>query len=190
MAVSGGLKNGFLRRWALLAGAMVLALGLGACSTAPPQGVTAVSPFDLQRYLGTWHEIARLDHRFERGLSQVSATYSLNADGSVKVLNRGYSAEKGAWNEAEGKALFTGDSNTGSLKVSFFGPFYGGYHVIALDPGYRWAMVIGPDPSYLWILARDKSIPTDVRERLVAQAARVGVDTQKLIWVDHRPLAP
>ena len=109
---------------------------------------------------------------------------------SVKVLNRGYSAEKGAWNEAEGKALFTGDSNTGSLKVSFFGPFYGGYHVIALDAGYRWAMVIEPDPSYLWILARDKTIAADVRERLVAQAARVGVDTQKLIWVDHRPLAP
>ena len=190
MTISGGPEKGLQRPALLLAGALVLALGLGACSTAPPQGVTAVSPFDLPRYLGPWFEIARLDHRFERGLSRVSATYSLNADGSVNVLNRGYSAEKSAWNEAEGKALFTGDPNTGSLKVSFFGPFYGGYHVIALDPGYRWAMVIGPDPSYLWILARDKSISVDVRERLVAQAARAGVDTKRLIWVDHSPLAP
>lgn len=158
---------------------------LSGCATAPPPGVSAVSPFDLQRYLGTWFEVARLDHRFERGLSQVSATYSLNADGSVKVLNRGYNAEKGAWSEAEGRALFTGSANTGSLKVSFFGPFYGGYHVIALDPGYRWAMVIGPDPSYLWILAREPRIADGVRASLLAQASAAGVNTPELIWVDH-----
>lgn len=165
-----------------------LSLVLGACSTAPPQGVTVVSPFDLNRYLGTWVEVARLDHSFERGLSRVSATYRLNADGSVNVLNRGYNAGKGQWSEAVGRALFTGDANTASLKVSFFGPFYGGYHVIALDPDYRWAMVIGPDPSYLWILAREPQLPTGVRERLLAQAARVGVNTADLIWVDHSPL--
>lgn len=167
---------------------LVLLIGMSACSTAPPKGVEVVRPFDLNRYLGTWYEIARLDHRFERGLSRVSATYSLNPDGSVKVLNRGYNAEEGAWSEAEGRALFTGDENTASLKVSFFGPFYGGYHVIALDPDYRWAMVMGPDPSYLWILARDKEIPVDVRGRLLAQAAEAGVDTKALIWVDQSPL--
>ena len=179
--------KGFARWW-LAAMGLALLLGLGACSTAPPQGVQAVSPFDLNRYLGTWFEVARLDHRFERGLSRVSATYSLNADGSVKVQNRGYNAQKKAWSDAEGRALFTGDANIGSLKVSFFGPFYGGYHVIALDPGYRWAMVMGPDPSYLWILARDTQIPNGVRERLIEQAAKAGVDTQQLIWVDHAPL--
>jgi apolipoprotein D and lipocalin family protein len=179
--------RGFARWW-LTAMGLALLLGLSACSTAPPQGVQVVSPFDLNRYLGSWYEVARLDHRFERGLSRVSANYSLNADGSVKVLNRGYNAEKKAWNGAEGRAVFTGDTNTASLKVSFFGPFYGGYHVIALDPDYRWAMVIGPDPGYLWILARDKQIPADVRERLVAQAAKAGVDTQQLIWVDQSPL--
>jgi len=162
-----------------------LALLLSGCATAPPPGVNAVSPFDLQRYLGTWFEMARLDHRFERGLSRVSATYSLNADGSMKVLNRGYNREKGAWSEAEGRALFTGDANTGSLKVSFFGPFYGGYHVIALDPGYRWAMVIGPDPSYLWILAREPRLATDVRADLSRRATAAGVNTAELIWVDH-----
>ena len=175
-------------RWVCAGVGLALLLGLGACSTAPPKGVTVVSPFDLNRYLGTWYEVARLDHRFERGLSRVSATYSLNPDGSVKVLNRGYDDDKGTWSEAEGRAVFTGDANTASLKVSFFGPFYGGYHVIALDPEYRWAMVIGPDPSYLWILARERQIPGEVREQLVTQAARAGVDVASLIWVDQRPL--
>ena len=158
---------------------------LNAC-TSPPDGVSVVSPFDVKRYAGQWFEIARLDHSFERGLSDVNATYRLEADGSVAVINRGFNAEKGEWKEAVGKALFTGDTNTASLKVSFFGPFYGGYHVIALDPGYRWAMVIGPNTDYLWILARDKQLPPGVREQLVAQAARLGVKTNELIWVEHR----
>ncbi|MDO9146393.1 MAG: lipocalin family protein [Hydrogenophaga sp.] len=175
----------FSRRWGLVALSLGLLLGLSACSTAPPAGVAVVSPFDVKRYMGVWFEIARLDHRFERGLSQVSATYALQPDGSVSVTNRGYNAAKGAWSEAVGRAVFTGDSNTGSLKVSFFGPFYGGYHVIALDPDYRWAMVIGPDTGYLWILARDKTLPAEVRTRLVEQAARAGVDTRALIWVNQ-----
>jgi apolipoprotein D and lipocalin family protein len=173
------------RRRLLAALCLGAALSLSGCATAPPAGVSAVTPFDLQRYLGTWYEVARLDHRFERGLSRVTARYSLNPDGSVKVINRGYNAEKGAWSEVDGRALFTGDTNTGSLKVSFFGPFYGGYHVIALDPAYRWAMVIGPDPSYLWILAREPRIANDVRARLLAQASVAGVNTTGLIWVDH-----
>ena len=187
MVRSDKLTKRYLRWWAMLGWALLLGLGLSACSTVPPKGATPVSPFELPRYLGTWNEVARLDHRFERGLSRVSANYSLNPDGSVKVLNRGYNAEKKSWSNAEGRALFTGDSNTGSLKVSFFGPFYGGYHVIALDPDYRWAMVIGPDPSYLWILARDKQIPVEVREQLLAQAAKLGVDTRALIWVEQSP---
>ena len=178
------------RRRVLLTLGLGAALLAGGCATAPPPGVSVVTPFDLQRYLGTWLEVARLDHRFERGLSRVSATYSANSDGSVKVLNRGYNAGKGTWSEAEGRAVFIGDSRIASLKVSFFGPFYGGYHVIALDPDYRWAMVIGPDPSYLWILSREPRLPPGVRERLVTQAAAAGVDTAGLIWVDHSPLAP
>jgi len=175
----------FRHRWLLVFWLALLPF-LGGCFTTPPDGAKVVSPFDVQRYAGKWYEIARLDHRFERGLSDVNATYSLNADGSVAVINRGYDTAKGEWNEAVGRALFTGDANTASLKVSFFGPFYGGYHVIALDPGYRWAMVIGPNTGYLWILSRDRQLPEGVRERLVAQAAAIGVDTSELIWVEHR----
>lgn len=168
--------------------AAALVLGLAGCSTAPPQGVAVVSPFSAQRYMGDWFEIARLDHRFERGLSRVSAQYTLQPDGSVRVINRGYDAAKGKWNEAEGRAVFTGDPNTASLKVSFFGPFYGGYHVVALDEQYRWAMVMGPDTDYLWILAREPKLPADVRERLVQKAASLGIDTRALIWVEHGPV--
>lgn len=183
MSTPHSLRSRWHRAWLLLCLA-VLPL-LNAC-TSPPEGVTVVSPFDVKRYAGQWFEIARLDHRFERGLSDVNATYRLEADGSVAVINRGFDAAKGEWKEAVGRALFTGDSNTASLKVSFFGPFFGGYHVIALDPGYRWAMVIGPNTDYLWILARDKQLPPGVREQLVAQAARLGVNTNELIWVEHR----
>ncbi len=159
---------------------------LAGCSTAPPAGVQPVSGFELPRYLGQWFEIARLDHSFERGMRDVSATYSLREDGSVKVINRGYDTQKAAWKEAVGRALFTGDPGTASLKVSFFGPFYGGYHVIALDrEHYRWAMVAGPDRDYLWILARDTRLSSEVRERLLTQAASLGFATDQLIWVAH-----
>jgi apolipoprotein D and lipocalin family protein len=86
-----------------------------------------------------------------------------------------------------GHAAFVGAPDVASLKVSFFGPFYGGYHVVALDPeGYRWAMVIGPDRAHLWILARDKTLPGPVRDALIERAAALGIDVSKLIWVEHR----
>ena len=165
--------------------AVCVAIVLSGCSYLPPKGIEPVSPFDLQRYLGQWYEIARLDHSFERGLSDIGAPYSLNDDGSVRVVNRGYDSERGQWKDAVGRAVFTGDSNKGALKVSFFGPFYGGYNVIALDPDYRWSMVMGPDRSYLWILSRDKRLPDNIRDMLVQKARAVGVDTDKLIWVSH-----
>lgn len=158
---------------------------LSACAVVPPPGITPVSGFELQRYSGKWYEIARLDNSFERGLSDVSATYAAKPDGSVQVINRGHSAEAGRWKQAEGRALFNGDPRDGSLKVSFFGPFYGGYHVVALDPDYRWSMVAGNDRSYLWILARDKHLPEDVLSRLMEQARQLGFDTNKLVRVSQ-----
>jgi len=171
-------------RWGVLLLASLL--GLSACSTAPPEGLTAVTPFDIARYEGRWYEIARLDHAFERGLSAVSASYRQQGDGSVEVTNRGYDGRRHEWRQVLGRALFTGDPNRASLKVSFFGPFYGGYHVVALDPEhYRWAMVVGPSRDYLWILSREKQLPADIREQLLSQARDMGVDTGNLIWVDH-----
>ncbi|UCV12475.1 lipocalin family protein [Dechloromonas denitrificans] len=165
--------------------ALLLPLLLSACSTSVPSGLHPITPFELNRYLGQWYEIARLDHSFERGMSDVNATYQLLDDGSVKVINRGYNTQRQAWKEAIGRALFIGDPATASLKVSFFGPFYGGYHVIALDPDYRWSLVAGPDRDYLWILARDKTLPVEVREQLLSQAKALGFATDKLIWVEQ-----
>lgn len=157
----------------------------GCASTSAPPTVVAVTPFDLQRYQGLWYELARLDHGFERGMSDVSARYTPQPDGSVKVTNRGWSQATGQWREAIGKALFTGEPTTGSLKVSFFGPFYGGYHVAALDPDYRWALVTGADTRYCWILARDAALPDATRQAIVAKARDIGIDTDALIWVAH-----
>ena len=164
--------------------ALTVLLGAVACSTTPPAGMTPVTPFEIARYAGKWYEIARLDHSFERGLSDVSATYTQQPDGSVEVINRGH--DGGQWRQAVGRALFTGPADRASLKVSFFGPFYGGYHVIALDQrDYRWAMVVGPDRDYLWILARDKELPAGVRQQLVNQASELGVDVGRLLWVNQ-----
>lgn len=120
-----------------------------------PDTVQPVEKFELDRYLGKWYEIARLDHSFERGLEQVTAEYSLRDDGGVSVVNRGYSTEKEEWSEAEGKAYFARSPDEGYLKVSFFGPFYGSYVVFELDQeNYQYAFVSGPNHEYLWLLAR------------------------------------
>lgn len=164
--------------------------GLAACSVAPPEGVVPVTGFEADRYLGRWYEIARLDHSFERGMTDVHATYRRLENGGIEVVNRGYDPARQAWKEAVGHALFLGDPGTASLKVSFFGPFYGGYHVVELDrDAYRWALVAGPSRDYLWILARERSIDDDVRDRLTARAGALGFDTAALIWVEQRQSA-
>ena len=158
---------------------------LGACS-GTPDGVEPVRGFELDRYLGTWYEVARLDHRFERGLRNVTATYSLRDDGGVRVVNRGFDTEAGQWDEAAGKAYFVGAEDVGRLKVSFFGPFYGGYNVIELDKaGYQYALVAGPDRSYLWILSRTPELSPERLRTLIDKAASLGFATDELIFVDH-----
>lgn len=167
----------------VLTGALIL--GLNAC-VGIPDGVEPVSGVELEKYLGTWYEIARLDHSFERGLSNVTATYSRRDDGGIRVINRGYNAEEKAWDEAEGKAYFVGETDVGQLKVSFFGPFYGGYNIIELDKeNYQYSLVAGPDRSYLWILARQPELEAATLQHLVAKADALGFATDKLIYVSH-----
>ena len=162
---------------------LLLLLFIGGC-VGIPENVTPVENFKLDKYLGKWHEIARLDHSFERGLTKVTANYSLLDDGGVKVLNRGYSAKENSWKEAEGKAYFAKESDQGYLKVSFFGPFYGSYIVFGLDhENYQYSLVCGPDKSYLWILAREPKIKDDIKDALIAKAAAAGFDTGKLIFI-------
>ncbi len=156
---------------------------ISACVNIP-ENVSPVPGFDIDRYLGTWFEIARLDHPFERGLERVSAEYSLRDDGGIKVVNKGFDPQKNRWKEAIGKAYFVGDSNLGSLKVSFWGPFYSSYNIIALDKkNYSYSMVCGPNKSYLWILAREPHMKESLKFELINKAKDLGFETDKLIHV-------
>lgn len=163
----------------------VLVLFLAGCVSLP-ENITPVDNFSLERYLGKWYEIARLDHSFERGLTSVNAEYSLRPDGGVKVINRGYSQKEKKWKEIEGRGYFVDRKDVGFLKVSFFGPFYGSYVVFDLDrDNYSYALVCGPDKSYLWILARNPKMDDTLKKRLIDKAAALGFATDQLIFVRH-----
>lgn len=163
---------------------LFLSLFFTGCSVDIPDGIQAVDGFEVDRYLGTWYEIARLDHSFERGLSNVSATYSRRDDGGLKVLNKGFDDEDGKWSEAEGKAYFIDKPELGRLKVSFFGPFYGGYNIIKLDKeNYSYVLVCGDTREYLWILSRTKSLSDELQNELIGFAKANGFATDNLIFV-------
>lgn len=162
---------------------LLVALLFAGC-TEMPKSVKPVENFELSRYAGTWYEIARLDHRFERGLEQITATYSVREEGGVKVLNKGYNTKEKRWDEAIGKAYFAKTPDLGFLKVSFFGPFYGSY--IVMDTDYdHYTLISGPDLSYLWILSRTPKLDEATKARLIAKAKSVGFDTSKLIFPEQ-----
>jgi apolipoprotein D and lipocalin family protein len=168
-----------------LISATLLTFLLSGCLDMP-DSVTPVNNFELERYLGTWYEIARLDHSFERGLEQVTAHYSLRDDGGVRVLNKGYSPADKQWQEAEGRAYFVESTDTAYLKVSFFGPFYGSYVVFELETeGYEYAFVSGPDIGYLWLLSRTPTVAPDIMNRFITMSRARGFDTPKLIQVNQ-----
>lgn len=161
-----------------------ITLIISAC-TGLPDRAQVVDGFNIERYLGTWYEIARLDHPFERGLDNIKATYSTNPDGSIRVLNQGYNQEEEEWSEAEGKAYFVDDPEHGHLKVSFFGPFYSTYAILELDADYRYAMISGPNTDYLWLLSREISMPEEIKTAYLEKAKELGFDITALIYPSH-----
>jgi len=172
-------------RWFWL---LLLTVVISGCASifgvhrVPPQ-IEPVQPFELDRYLGRWYEIARLDHRFERNLSQVTAQYNRSEEG-IEVINRGYNTQTRQWEKATGKARFVDDPNTGHLKVSFFWPIYSGYIVFHNDD-YEHVMVTGPSKEYFWLLSRKPKMPMAAQSRFIAKAKRLGFATDKLIFVDQ-----
>ena len=173
----------------------ILALGSAAIFTATlfvmnscssiPKGANAIQDFNKEKYLGKWYEIARLDFVFEKNLNNTTAEYSLNEDGSIKVVNRGYNFIKSKNVESVGKAKFVNDSNEGKLKVSFFGPFYSGYNILAIDADYKYVLVVGENLKYMWLLSRDTTMPENIKENYLKMAKDLGYDTSALIWVKH-----
>ena len=163
--------------WTLVAVAM-----LSGC-LGVPASVEPVQGFDLNRYLGKWYEIARLDHSFEEGLDNVTAVYSLRDDGGVNVVNRGFLSKDKVYKEAQGRAYFVNDSDEGYLKVSFFRPFYASYVIFELDQdGYQYAFVSGPDTSFLWLLSRTPTVEQALLDHFIATSASLGFDTEELIF--------
>lgn len=164
--------------------ALLSPLALVACASLP-KGIEGVSNFELQPYLGTWYEIARLDHSFERNLEQVTATYNFNDNGSVAVLNRGFSTKSNKWKEAKAKARFVGEKNIGHLEVSFFGPFYSDYVIFELDQdNYQYAFVTGSENS-LWFLSRTPTVSEALKNRFLSEAEKFGFAVDELIFVEH-----
>ena len=158
---------------------------LSSCSVGIPKGATAVKNFDADRYLGKWYEIARFDYRFEKDMDNVTAEYSKNPDGSIRVQNRGYNYVKKEWKHSVGEARFVDDKTEARLKVSFFKPIWAGYNVIELDDNYQYALVVGNNLKYIWILSRTTTIPENVRQKFLEKAKSIGYNTDELIWVKH-----
>ncbi len=155
-----------------------------SCATIP-EGVMAVKPFNQEKYLGKWYEIARMDFRFERNLKNVTAEYSLKGTGIIRVDNRGYNYVTKEWKHAVGKAKFTGTPDEAKLKVSFFGPFYSGYNVIALDDEYKYALVAGKNLKYLWLLSRETTMPEKIKQSYLEKARLLGYQINNLVWTGH-----
>jgi len=172
------------RKLIYLLSAIVVLSVLSSCATIP-EGVTAVKPFDKEKYLGKWYEITRIDFKYEKDLNNTTAEYSLKSNGTIKVDNKGYNTKKGEWEQAIGKAKFVGNENTAMLKVSFFGPFYSGYNVIAIDPDYKYALIGGASFKYLWILSRENSIPEEIKNKYLKIATDFGYNTSELLWIEH-----
>ena len=165
---------------------LIISVFLLSSCLGMPKLVKPVSNFELNNYLGKWYEVARLDHSFERGLSQVSAEYSLKDDGGVSVINRGFSKADNEWQEAEGKAYFINENTEGYLKVSFFGPFYGSYVIFELDhDNYQYAFVSGPSSDYLWLLSRTPTVKSEVLAKFIDMSKKRGFNTEELIYVQH-----
>ncbi|MBF0227432.1 MAG: lipocalin family protein [Desulfobacterales bacterium] len=164
---------------------IILTLLITSC-IGIPENVKPVDNFKSDKYLGKWYEIARLDNKFERGLTKVTANYSLRDDGGIRVINKGYSIKDNKWKEAEGKAYFVEGSDKGYLKVSFFGPFYASYIIFEIDhENYQYSLVCSSNKAYLWILSREPKIKENIKNILISKASELGFDTDKLIYVNQ-----
>jgi len=142
---------------------------------------SVIDHVDLNRYLGSWYEIARFDHGFERGMYATKAHYTLKEDGSIEVVNSGY--KNGKFKQSVGKAKLT--DTPALLRVSFFGPFYSDYRILMLDPDYRYALVGSKSQKYLWILSRTPEMSIDALDLVLNEAESRGYEVTNLIWVDQ-----
>lgn len=173
---------------ALLAGASLLAVGAFVRKKIQPKlpkGAIPVGNLDPEKYVGKWYEIARFDFFFEKDVDNTTAEYTLNPNGTLNVVNRGFNYKKNQWQESTAKARFAGPTNKGMLEVSFFGPFYSPYNIIQIDGDYEYALVVGQNTDYIWFLSRTPEMPEDVINKYTLIAQSLGYDLDRLVWVEH-----
>jgi apolipoprotein D and lipocalin family protein len=168
---------------AFAGGAAVAAITYSLLSDDIPKGAVPVYPFDKERYLGLWNEIARLPNWIEKDLNQLTEDYTLNEDGSIKVVTKAFNIKKDKWVEVSGRIKSAGEENLGMLKVSYFGPVYLSYNVLDIDEDYKYALASGSGLSYLWILSKETSIPDDIKAKFLTTAKNIGFDISKLEWM-------
>ena len=165
-----------------------LSAGSG-CQKEKPENMdlSTVKQLDLQQYMGSWYEIARFDHSFERGLVGVTATYELRGDGKITVINAGYkNSFEGKYKTAKGKAKQPNSDEPGKLKVAFFLFFYADYFILELDKNYQWVLIGSSSDKYLWILSRTPKLEQETLDYILKKASERGYDTDKLIWVEQK----
>jgi apolipoprotein D and lipocalin family protein len=158
----------------------IIALGFIGCSQKHAE-LPTVDQVDITKYQGKWYEIARFDHFFERGCKNVTATYTLKEDKTLKVTNRCVDIKSDEEDIATGVAYAVDDTNS-KLKVSFFRPFYGDYYIIDLASDYSYAVVGSPSRELLWILSRTKKIDQQRKNNIIQKVQKLGFDPSQFIW--------
>ena len=149
--------------------------------TVHTKPLEAVPHVELDRYLGTWYEIATIPQRFQKGCVGMTAEYSLRPDGDVQVVNTCHEGTlDGNVKRVVGKAWVVDKKTGAKLKVRFFWPFSGAYWIIGLAPDYTWAVVGHPNRKYLWILCRSPQMDDALYGELLALVADQGYDLTKI----------
>ncbi|NIG54041.1 lipocalin family protein [Chitinophaga sp. Cy-1792] len=176
------MRRKLLTGAALAAGVFLYVKGR---SVSIPKGATAVRPFILKKYLGTWYELAHLDYRFESHMNNVSSTYSLKPGGKIEVDSKGFDETLKKWKIFNGKAKFVKDKAEGRFMISFFPFMYVGHNVIDITDAYDYALIAGDSLHYLWIFSRTTTIPENVKMRFLTKAKALGYDVKALRWTKH-----
>ncbi|NOU00193.1 MAG: lipocalin [Gallionella sp.] len=161
---------------------------LWGCATTVLEGLEPVTGFNVERFMGKWYEIERIENMYETGLGNVSAEYFLSPDGNIRVIHRGFHPRRNSWSIATGQISFVGSRDVGSFKITFGSPVPLPYNVLEIDPQYRYAMVSGIDRDSLWILSREPQLDRSILDSLVAKAKTLGFSTKNLMYVEQKAI--
>ena len=166
-----------MKKYILIISSVLFILG---CSDKV-QNLKTVKSIDINKYLGKWYEIARYQHSFEKDCKNVTATYTLKEDGTIKVVNQCTNMKNNKTKKAIGSAYNIDETNS-KLKVSFFWPFYGNYWILDIDKNYSYSIIGEPSRTYFWILSREKHLDENIKQDILNKLSSYGYSEKLLIW--------